>query len=219
MSTRVLVLFVSFFAACSPRPSVAPHTPDAGVAFPELHAECSAENFTGCVMPCSKGVGDACFTVAARMFQAENYSVAGTFAEKACAAGDACGCGLQGALLHGGLGCEKKPVAGLQLMTRSCEGGCGPGCVAMGHLYRDGDTVEKDAEKAFAYYDRGCTLGSDTSCAHAGHALATGAGVRKDRDRGLQMLADACKGGLEWACKMRTEIENKKDEGQTTQLY
>ena len=121
-----------------------------------------------------------------RLYEAESYSDAYTFYERAAKLGSAMANIRMGYLVYNGLGVNKNTKAALELYLKAAEMGEYYAYYLLGLLYMN--DIGDDA-KAFKYFDTGVKEGKDRSCAAgAGYMYMYGKGVTKDYGLAFELL-------------------------------
>jgi hypothetical protein len=119
--------------------------------------------------------------------------------EKACAGGEARGCGELGRAKLAGE--SPNPTAAAELLQRACNGGDDESCAGAARLFAGGTGVAKDARLAIELHRRACDGSVAASCGELGLALDSGgAGLPRDPIRAELSFRRGCFRGHAESC-------------------
>ena len=166
--------------------------PEAATSF-----QCQPGDAEACKQQCDTGHAGSCRELAQSLSRGGNAAAAFAPAQKACEAGEAHACTLQGELTRNGAGVTKDEVAAGKLFDKACSGGDAAGCTALAKSL--GIT---DLPRSLALLEKACKGGDVTGCAVVGaQHLGTGApGARRDALKARDFLSRACDGGDAGSC-------------------
>ncbi len=125
--------------------------------------------------------------------------------ETACEGGRYDACGQLGLMLWKGHGMPIDTNRADTLLEKACDGGIGVSCEHLGTML-DAVGPPGSRYRAILALERGCAKQHAIACAMAGEWYATGKGVHQSRRQAREMLGQACKLGLQPACRRRDEL-------------
>lgn len=122
--------------------------------------------------------------------------------ETACAGGRVDACGQLGLMLWKGQGRPADTRRADRLLQKACDGGVATSCHDLGMML-DAIAPPGDRQRSIRALERACDRGHALACATAGEWYATGHGVQRSVRLARDLLGQACKAGLEPACRRR----------------
>ena len=145
------------------------------------------------VEECTAGRGSSCSSLSALYAKGEaaDFKQAFHYAQLACNAGDAEGCGYLGEMYLAGPGVDKDVYAAQAALDKACTGKVMRACFNLATLYGDG-SLPKDPKKAAEFNQRACDGGDADACHNLALAYQQGLGVADDMSKALLLLQKAC---------------------------
>jgi TPR repeat protein len=159
---------------------------------------------------CNNGTWSACGVLARKHESGDgvrvDYTVAFSFAKKACGKKDPEGCDVLGRLYERGHGVAVDTKKAIAAYDTACTLGSGRGCFDLGNLVPWGGAGDV---KAFRAFQRACALRFVDGCAELGgfyEIPRKAVGIAKDVTHALALYAQACDGGSGLGCSYLGEV-------------
>ncbi len=107
---------------------------------------------------------NACMDLADNYGNANDYTNAYKYIDKACENGEVAGCLIQGSLTLKGVGVKKDHKKAIKYYNKACIGGEMVGCGVIGLMYEKGVDVKLNFKKALEFYQLACVGGEILGC-------------------------------------------------------
>ncbi len=170
----------------------------------KLQNDCSSKDINSCNKLCSKGYGEACFTLGKLYADGSKKVVPNLmksieFTKKACDANHTTACANLGIFYFYGKGVNKNISRGVSLYEKSCNDGSSDGCMYLGFYYMNKKYGNRNVSKGIRLIGKACDSGNGPACFNLGQ-LYFKPGTTQDYSKAVMLYEKACHAGVAKGC-------------------